>query len=92
MNIDILKDAIENTAKKYVKGNVKVKAYRTKLKGYFSQYTLQLDYKGYRTSYILHNQYLDRESYIMRVVSDLCINLAEITNRERDFFFKKGDK
>lgn len=86
---DILLKAIEETAKKYVKDNVKVSVYKTEPKEYFSQYTLQLESNNCNTLYRLHNQYVKSEHYIMRVVSDLCINLAEMTQRERNDFFKR---
>lgn len=92
MNNNILKDAIENTAKKFVKDNVKVNVYKTEPKEYFSQYTLQLDYNNCHTLYRLNNKYAKYESYIMRVVSDLCNNLAEMTQQERNYFFKRSDK
>lgn len=92
MNNDIFKEAIKNTAKKYVKDNVKVNVYKTEPKYYSSQYTLQLNYNNCHTLYRLHNQYVKRENYIMRVVSDLCINLAEMTQQERNYFFKRSDK
>lgn len=92
MNEDILRTAIENTAKKYVKKYVKVSVYKNEPREYFSQYTLQLDYNNCHTLYKLHNQYVKKESYIMRVVSDLCNNLADMTQQERNYFFKRSDK
>lgn len=92
MNNDILKDAIENTAKKFVKDNVKVSVYKTEPNNYWGEYSLQLDYGNCSTFYTLKNKYVKYESYIMRVVSDLCNNLAEMTQQERNNFFKRSDK
>ena len=92
MKEDILLKAIEETTKKYVKDYVKVSVYKTEPREYFSQYTLQLDYNNLHTLYRLHNQFVKSEHYIMRVVSDLCINLAEMTQRKRNDFFKRSDK
>lgn len=92
MKEDILLKAIEETAKKYVKDDVKVSVYKTEPKEYFSQYTLQLDYNNLHTLYRLHNKFVKSEHYIMRVVSDLCIDLAKMTQRERNVFFKRSDK
>lgn len=96
MNEDILKTAIEDVAKKYVKDNVKVSVYKTEPNKYWGEYSLQLDYKtdykNYSTFYTLRNTYVKHEHYIMRVVSDLCNDLARMTQRERDYFFKRSDK
>lgn len=89
---DILLKAIKETAKKYVKDNVKVSVYKTEPNNYWGEYSLQLDYGNCTTFYTLKNRYVKHESYIMRVVSDLCINLAEMTQRERNDFFKRSDK
>lgn len=89
---DILKIAIENTAKKYVKENVKISVYKTEPDNYYGEYSLQLDYKNYSTFYSLKNRYVKHEHYIMRVVSDLCINLARMTQQERNDFFKRSDE
>ena len=91
MENDILLEAIKEVAKKHVKDNVKVKVYKTEPKEYFSQYTLQLDYNNIHTLYRLENRYCNNRTYIIRVVSDLCINLAEMTQRERNCFFKRSD-
>lgn len=92
MNNDILKDAIENTAKKFVKDNVKVSVYKTEPNNYWGEYSLQLDYGNGSTFYTLKNRYVKYESYIMRVVSDLCNNLAEMTQQGKNYFFKRSDK
>lgn len=92
MREDLFRDAIEETAKKYVKDNVKVSVYVTYPKEHFSTYTLQLDYKIYHTSYQLHTEFARHEGYIMRVVSDLCNNLADMTQRKRNDFFKRSDE
>ena len=91
MNKDILRTAIENTAKKYVKEYVKVNVYKTEPYVYWHEYTLQLNYNNCHTLYKLHNKYVKSEHYIMRVVSDLCINLADMTQQERNYFFKRSD-
>ena len=92
MDEDIFRSAIENTAKKYVKDNTKVKVYKTIPEDKYNSYTLQLDYGNYHTFHILNNMYANRESHIMRVVSDLCINLSRMTGEERNFFFKRSDE
>lgn len=92
MENDILIKAIKDTAEKYVKDYVKVIVYETKPIEYGSKYTLQLDYSNVHTLYKLHNKYCNQRTYIMRVVSDLCINLAEMTQRERNDFFKRSDE
>lgn len=89
---DIFLVAIKRTAEKYVKDNVKVIVYETKLIEYGRKYTLQLDYSVHHTKYELDNRYCNQRTYIMRVVSDLCINLAEMTQRERNDFFKISDE
>lgn len=92
MENDILMKAIKETAEKYVKGYVRVSVYETKPIEYGSKYTLQLDYSVHHTKYVLANRYCNQRTYIMRVVSDLCINLAEMTQRERNDFFKRSDE
>lgn len=92
MENDIFIKAIKETAEKYVKDNVKVSVYETRPKEYWSKYTIQLDYCNIHTLYVLHNKYCNQRTYIMRVVSDLCINLAEMTQRERNAFFKRSDE
>ena len=92
MKNDILLEAIKEVAEKYVKDNVKVKVYKTEPKDYFRQYTLQLDYNNIHTLYRLYSQRVKSEFYIMRVVSDLCIELAEMTQKERNYFFKRSDE
>ena len=82
MENDILIKAIKDTAEKYVKDYVKVIVYETKPIEYGRKYTLQLDYSVYHTKYELDNRYCNSRTYIMRVVSDLCNNLAEMTQRE----------
>lgn len=88
-NDDIFLVAIKRTAEKYVKDYVKVKVFKEER---FRRYILQLsigDEEFYtRSSYQLHPGYVNRESYIMRVVSDLCIELAKMTNKERNDFFE----
>lgn len=42
--------------------------------------------------YELDNRYCNERTYIMRVVSELCINLAKMTQRERNDFFKINDE
>lgn len=88
MENDILIKAIKETAGKYVKDYVKVIVYETKPIEYGRKYTLQLDYSVHHTKYELDNRYCNQRTYIMRVVSDLCINLAKMTQRERNVFFK----
>lgn len=41
---------------------------------------------------MIDNRYCNSRTYIMRVVSDLCNNLAEMTQRERNYFFKRSDE
>ena len=83
---------IKESAKEYVKDNVEVSVYKTEPRNYWRNYTLQLDYNIYRTAYELENRYCISKSYIMRVVSDLCFNLAKITQRKRNDFFKISDE
>lgn len=92
MENDILMKAIKETAKKYVRSYVKVSVYETKPFEYGHKYTLQFDYSVHHTKYVLDNRYCNNKSYIMRVVSDLCINLADMTHEERNFFFKRSDE
>lgn len=92
MNDDIFMQAIKETAERYVKDNVKVSVYETTPKEYWRKYTIQLDNSIYHTKYELDNRYCNQRTYIMRVVSDLCINLAEMTQRERNDFFKRSDE
>lgn len=89
---DILLKAIEETAKKYVKEDVNVSVYKTESDFYYNGYTLQLNYANFSTNYKLHYKYSKSEHYIMRVVSDLCIDLAKMTQRERNDFFKRSDE
>lgn len=88
MENDIFIKAIKETVEEYVKDNVRVSVYKTEPKEYWSKYTIQLDNSAYRTIYELDNRYCNERTYIMRVVSDLCINLAKMTQRERNDFFK----
>lgn len=88
MKNDILIKAIRETAEEYVKDNVRVSVYESIRSECYSKYTLQLDYSNVHTLYKLHNKYCNQRTYIMRVVSDLCINLAKMTQRERNDFFK----
>lgn len=90
MSNDILKDAILETAKKYVKDNVVVSVHENDPKNLSGKYRLQLINSNCSVSYNLHDKYVNSESYIMRVVSDLCMNIARIRNAERDDFFKKS--
>lgn len=90
MSNDILKDAILETAKKYVKDNVVVSVHENDPKNLSGKYRLQLINSSCSVSYNLHDKYVNSESYIMRVVSDLCMNIAKIRNAERDDFFKKS--
>lgn len=83
---DILLDAIKSTAEKYVYNHVKVKVYYK-----INNYNIELIFNDYHTKYVLYRNYEKRESYIMRVVSDLCIELARHFNKERDFFYKRSD-
>ena len=62
--------------------------WESETKEYLSKYTIQLDNSVYHTKYELDNRYCNERTYIMRVVSDLCINLAKMTQRERNDFFK----
>ena len=93
MENDIFIKAIKETVEEYVKDNVRVSVYKTEPKEYWSKYTIQLDNSAYHTKYELDNRYCNERTYIMRVVSDLCINLAKMTQRERNDFFKiRNDK
>lgn len=92
MENDILMKAIKETAEKYVKSYVRVNVYETRPIEYGGKYTLQLDYSVHHTKYVLANRYCNQRTYIMRVVSDLCINLADMIHEERDFFFKRSDE
>lgn len=89
---DIFINAIKLTAEKYVKNDVKVSVYETNPKNFGRRYTLQLDYGNCHTYYELDNRYMNQETYIMRVVSDLCINIAEMTQRDRNCYFKRSDE
>lgn len=84
---DLLMCAIQQWAKRLVKEGVEVSVYYTETKNPFRKYTLQLDYNNYHTKYELDIMYQSNRSYIMRVVSDLCINLADMTQRERNDFY-----
>lgn len=92
MSDDIFKDAILQTAKKYVNDNVKVSVYETNSEISCSDYILKLEYNNYQNNYMLYRGYDKDEGYIMRVVSDLCSALAQETQKERDYFFKRSDK
>lgn len=92
MENDIFMKAIKETAEKYVKDNVKVSVYESIPSEYYSKYTIQLDNSIYHTKYELDKRYCNERTYIMRVVSDLCINLAEMTQRKRNDFFKRSDE
>ena len=83
MENDIFIKAIKETVEEYVKDNVRVSVYKTEPKEYWSKYTIQLDNSAYHTKYELDNRYCNERTYIMRVVSDLCINLAKMTQREQ---------
>ena len=92
MSNDIFKDAILQTAKKYVNDNVKVSVYETDPDIIYSYYTLKIEYKNHQNSYRLSKGHVKHEGYIMRVVSDLCSALAQETQKERNYFFKRSDK
>lgn len=86
-NNDLLMWAIQQWAKRLVNEGVEVSVYYTEIRGYFHKYTLQLDYNNCYTKYELDSRYQSNRSYIMRVVSDLCNNLADMTQRERNDFY-----
>lgn len=93
MENDILMKAIKETAEKYVKDNVKVRVYINEDNDKYSRrYGLQLSLNNCFTYYKLSNKYCNSRTYIMRVVSDLCINLAEMAQRKRNDFFKISDE
>ena len=92
MENDIFIKAIKETVEEYVKDNIKVNVYETEPKEYWSKYTIQLDNSIHHTNYKLDNRYCNQRTYIMGVVSDLCINLAKMTQRERNDFFKRSDE
>lgn len=89
-NNDLLIWAIQQWTKKLVKDGVKVSVYYKKGKSPFKEYVLQLDYANVSTYYELDNKYKNNRSYIMRVVSDLCNNLADMTQRTRNDFYNKN--
>lgn len=86
-NNDLLMCAIQQWAKRLVKDGVEVSVYYTEPTEYYSKYTLQLDYANWHTYYKLDNEFSKNRSYIMRVVSDLCNNLAKMTQRPRNDFY-----
>lgn len=90
MSNDILRDSIEKVANKYVQNNVKVTVYKTDSRPFI--YTIQIEYNDLCPAYELHPRYCIIESYILRVVSDLCGLIASVTNKEKDYYFKKSDE
>ena len=90
MSDDILRDSIEMVANKYVQNNVKVTVYKPDSRAFV--YILQIEYNYFGASYELHPRYCICESYILRIVSDLCREIASLTNKERDYYFKRSDK
>lgn len=89
MSNDILRNSIEKVANKYVQDNVKVTVYRPDSREY---YILQIECDNLAISSKLHPRYCMYESYILRVVSDLCKHIAGVTNKDRDFYFKKENE
>lgn len=87
MSNDILRDSIEKVASKYVQNNVKVTVYKPYSRAFV--YILQIEYNNLGVSYELDSRYCIYEDYILRIVSDLCKDIASRTNKERDYFFKK---
>ena len=90
MSNDVLRDSIEKVANKYVQNNVKVTVYKPYSRAFV--YILQIEYNNLAVSYKLHPRYCMYESYILRVVSDLCKHIAGVTNKDRDYYFKKENE
>ena len=90
MSNDILRDSIEKVANKYVQNNVKVTVYKPYSRAFV--YILQIEYNNLGVSYELDPRYCICEDYILRIVSDLCRDIASRTNKERDYYFKKSDE
>lgn len=89
MSNDILRHSIEKVANKYVQDNVKVTVYKPDSREY---YILQIECDNLAISSKLHPRYCMYESYILRVVSDLCRHIAVATNKDRDYYFKKENE
>ena len=90
MSDDILRDSIEKVANKYVQNHVKVTVYKPDSRAFV--YILQIECDNLAASYELDPRYCIYESYILRIVSDLCRTIASAANKERDCYFKKNDE
>lgn len=86
MSNDILRDSIEMVANKYVK----VTVYKPDSRAFV--YIIQIKCDNLAASYELQPRYCICESYILRIVSDLCRYIASAANKERDCYFKKNDE
>ena len=54
-------------------------------------YYLVINVNEYSAKYRLHPLYMRKKTYIMRVVSDLCIELARMCECERNCFYKVSE-
>lgn len=95
MKDDLIEEIIKLTAEKYVypyvNAIVKLRRINYNHNTYYNSYILELNYNNFYVRYELKYPYLYRRTYIMRVVSDLCIELSRLTNRERNYFYKRSD-